>query len=102
MKKCFKCKIKKPIDQFYVHKQMGDGHLGKCKLCTKKDVKERYSDPISRLKIIEYERLRFKTPHRKAKIKEYATKRREKYRGKAKVYIKLKAALRRGELVRLP
>lgn len=37
MKKCFKCGIEKPLDAFYVHPQMGDGHLGKCKDCTKKD-----------------------------------------------------------------
>lgn len=39
MKTCFKCNQEKPIDDFYVHKQMGDGHLGKCKECTKQDAK---------------------------------------------------------------
>ena len=41
MKTCFKCNRELPLDDFYVHKMMGDGHLGKCKDCTKKDVKER-------------------------------------------------------------
>lgn len=45
-KKCFKCGDTKPIDQFYKHSQMGDGHLNKCKDCTKLDVKtQRQANP---------------------------------------------------------
>lgn len=35
-KKCFICGGVKPIDDFYKHPFMSDGHLNKCKECTKK------------------------------------------------------------------
>ncbi len=40
-KECFKCGKTLPISEFYVHKQMNDGHIGKCKDCSKKDVSKR-------------------------------------------------------------
>lgn len=40
-KRCFKCGATKPRTEFYRHPMMGDGLLGKCKDCTKADVRER-------------------------------------------------------------
>ena len=47
MKKCFKCNTEKPLDDFYRHPKMPDGHVNKCKDCNKKDVSENYIKNVS-------------------------------------------------------
>lgn len=55
-KKCFKCNTTKPLADFYVHRQMPDGHINKCKLCAKNDVRKNYSDKVD--KYHEYDKSR--------------------------------------------
>jgi hypothetical protein len=38
-KACIKCGETKPLDAFYKHPMMSDGHLNKCAECTKSDVR---------------------------------------------------------------
>ncbi len=63
-KECFKCKTVKNLDEFYKHKKMADGHLGKCKKCTKSDVLGHRASNIERIRA--YDRERGKLPHRVA------------------------------------
>lgn len=41
---CFKCQVTKPLSDYYKHSKMGDGHLNKCKSCTKNDAKKREAE----------------------------------------------------------
>lgn len=70
MKKCFKCGLFMPIGDFYRHKAMSDGHLNKCKRCTKIDVKKNRDKNIDYYQA--FDRMRANTTSRKEKRKEYA------------------------------
>jgi hypothetical protein len=57
-KKCFKCGRELPLSEFYKHPQTGDGHLNKCKECTKNDVHKDYIRKSSDEQWMEKERAR--------------------------------------------
>lgn len=71
-KSCFRCGEIKLIDEFYKHPRMSDGHLGKCKTCTKSDVrKHRASEPDRHR---EYEKKRYdKSPARRESCRRHAS-----------------------------
>lgn len=62
MKLCFKCHRRLPVTEFYRHAQMADGHLGKCKACTKKDVTEYRAGHLEEVRA--YDRGRANQPQR--------------------------------------
>lgn len=75
---CFKCKKKKNKEDFYKHPGMGDGYLGKCKLCTKNEAKKNYFQNHEEKK--EYDRYRHRYSivrifnHRYNSLKDRCTK----------------------------
>lgn len=69
MKTCFKCGTEKPLSEFYKHSKMADGHLNKCKSCTKSDVTAHRAANLDRIQ--EYDRQRGMLPHRVAARQEY-------------------------------
>lgn len=69
-KRCFRCQCDKPLEDFYRHSAMGDGRLGKCKDCTKNDVKRHRQENLESVRA--YDRLRGSMPHRVAARKDYA------------------------------
>lgn len=94
-KTCFKCNVDKPLTEYYKHKQMGDGYLGKCKDCAKLDVKARENTLLSDPEWVEkektrardkYYRLGYKDKHKPTpeKKKEIMDRYKSKYPEKAK------------------
>jgi len=98
MKECFKCNRVLPLDEFYKHSRMADGHLNKCKECTRKDVHQNYDK--RREQYAEYERERFHDEHRKTKTLEYQRRRRHNHPDKARAYGMVGRAVKNGTLTK--
>lgn len=60
---CFKCGKEKPLKDFYKHPRSADGHLNKCKTCTKSDVKKNYRKKLGNPDFVEKERKRGREKH---------------------------------------
>ena len=86
--------MKKPLDDFYKHPKMGDGHLGKCKECAKKDTME------NKLRNYEYYRKydieRSNTPRRIELRKETTERYRHEYPDKINACQKARRARIKG------
>lgn len=100
MKICFKCKVKKPLSEFYKHKMMADGHLNKCKKCAKNDVLEHRNKNLESIR--EYDRMRCKEPKKRASLRISTDRWAQKFPEKHKAKSMVKNAVRDGRLKRLP
>lgn len=55
-KTCFKCHVEKDINEFYSHPAMLDGHLNKCKECTRSDVRSNRCANVERYRAYDRQR----------------------------------------------
>lgn len=96
-KTCFKCGEQKAIDDFYRHPMMADGRLGKCKDCTKLDMR---IDRVTKPRVRAYDRARSSEPHRVALRKKIADRWRQEHPERAKAQQHASNAVRDGRLPR--
>lgn len=100
MKTCFKCGQAKPRSEFYAHKMMADGLLGKCKTCVSVDCLAHRQKNADR--VAEYERQRSQRSDRKAKKRIYENRHRRRHPEKDRARCAVARAIKRGKLVRQP
>lgn len=100
LKTCFKCQQLKPLDEFYKHPMMGDGHLGKCKECAKVDVR------INRRVRLEYyslyDAMRARLPKRKELRLKVSERRKKEVPGYKEAHYAVTRAVRGGLLKKEP
>jgi hypothetical protein len=97
-KECFKCKTVKPLEEFYKHRMMADGHLNKCKECTKQDVGKHREQNIERIR--EYDRKRGLLPARLLLNSEVTRFWRSEDKRRGAAHSAVSRAIRKGDLVR--
>ena len=99
-KSCFKCNTVKPLEDFYKHPQMLDGHVNKCKECNKNDVTANRNKNIEKVRA--YDRTRGKIPERIKTVTEITRAWRAEDSRRALAHSSVARAIRRGELLRQP
>lgn len=99
-KTCFKCGIEKDLSQFYKHKAMSDGHLGKCKDCAKLDANLHRKNNLEQIR--EYDRNRGNLEHRRRAAIETTFRRRKEVDGYTAAHCAVARAIKTGVLTRGP
>jgi len=89
MKKCFKCGVEKPLTEYYKHNRMADGHLNKCKSCTKADVSKHREENLEKVRA--YDKSRNMLPNRVEARKKYYEDHQEEIDAWGKKYSKTEA-----------
>ena len=97
---CFKCDVDKPLTEYYKHEKMGDGHLNKCKNCTKKDVNHHRVDNLERIR--EYDRQRGKFAKRIASNTEVTRAWRAEDKRRQQAHTAVAKGLRHGTILKEP
>ena len=99
-KQCFKCLTIKPLEEFYKHPQMGDGHLNKCKVCNKKDAINTRNAKIDYYRA--YDLKRAKEPARYKTASEISSAWRKADKRRTKCHNAVTRAIKAGKLIRQP
>lgn len=99
MKRCFKCLRDLPLSEFYRHPAMADGHLSKCRDCTRADVASNRLAKLERVR--EYDRQRANLPHRKELRQRITREWDEKHPDRARAQQRANNALRGGQIERV-
>lgn len=99
-KECFKCKTVKPLEEFYRHSAMADGHLNKCKECAKKDVLQHRQQNLEKVRA--YDRERGKNKQRLKAAVEINRAWREEDKRRQVAHNAVSRAVRNGHLFREP
>lgn len=107
MKVCKKCKLIKPLTEFYPHSLMRDGYLNTCKACTLIRIRTHRKNNLERIRY--YDRIRGRLPERllanklrgggqgrSGATKQWRNRNPEKY----KAHIILNNAIRDGKITR--
>lgn len=100
MKTCFKCLCSLPLEAFYKHAAMGDGRLGKCKGCTKKDATKHRLENLEHIR--QYDKRRASQPHRVAKRLEIFKRYKEEFPNRVKATNAVNNAVRDKRLEKWP
>lgn len=95
---CRDCKKKKALREYYVHKQMGDGHLNKCKDCVKDRIRRYWDDGRGK----EVDKKRQQKPARKEWQRLYSAKMRKKHYKKSQCRIRFWNEYAKGMIEKLP
>ena len=99
-KQCFKCKSVKSLKDFYKHPMMADGHLNKCKECTKKDVSKHRLENIDQIRA--YDRKRAVLPERRKLNSEINKAWRQEDKRRMAAHNAVSRAIKSGKLQRQP
>ena len=97
-KRCFKCGAIKPLDEFYKHSQMRDGHFNKCKECAKNDVTSHRDENIEKVRL--YDNQRSKLTHRKQYARKHTIDYRKHNPEKYHAHSLVNNAVRDGRLIK--
>lgn len=99
-KMCFKCNVQKELSEFYRHLRMADGHLNKCKECTKSDVGAHRLANLEKVRA--YDKARAKVPVRAKKSAAISAKWRAEDSRRMRCHNAVARALRSGKLEHKP